>query len=222
MTLTARSLKRLDGVHPDLVRVVERAAATTSQPFQVIEGVRSLARQRQLVNRGASKTLNSRHLSGHAVDLMAMIGTRVSWEVPLYYRIADAMKEAARDLGVPLEWGGDWASFFDGPHFQLPWSTYPKSANPARAAAPPDVSERAETRASRVLAIGDRGAAVRTLQDSLSRLGFALVQDGVFGPQTRRAVKAFQAFAGLAVDGIFGPVSARALRLALKRRVRPD
>lgn len=218
MNLTARSHKRLIGVHPDLVRVVEQAAGTTSQPFQVNEGVRSLARQRQLIKRGASKTLNSRHLSGHAVDLVAMIGSRVAWEVPLYYRIADAMKAAAQDLNIPLEWGGDWSSFFDGPHFQLPWASYPKSTNPALTAAPPDVPERAEVLAGKRLAIGDRGEAVQTLQDRLSRLGFDAVADGAFGPKTRAAVQRFQASMGIASDGIVGPVTARALRLARKRR----
>jgi peptidoglycan L-alanyl-D-glutamate endopeptidase CwlK len=218
MNLTARSRKRLTGVHPDLVRVVETAARTTSQPFQVIEGLRSLARQRQLVKRGASKTLNSRHLSGHAIDLVAMIGRRVSWEVPLYYRVADAMKAAAQDLTIPLEWGGDWSSFFDGPHFQLPWDAYPKTANPTLMSAPPAVSERADARAGKRLVIGDRGDAVRTLQEQLSRLGFDLVADAAFGPKTRAAVQGFQTRAGLTADGIVGPLTARALRLALKHR----
>jgi peptidoglycan L-alanyl-D-glutamate endopeptidase CwlK len=218
MNLTARSQKRLAGVHPDLVRVVDQATGITSQPFQVIEGLRSLARQRQLVKRGASKILNSRHLSGHAVDLMAMIGSRVSWEVPLYYRIADAMKAAAQDLSIPLEWGGDWSSFFDGPHFQLPWDAYPKSANPALMSAPAAVTDRAEGLAGKRLVIGDRGAAVQRLQDQLIRLGFDLVPDGAFGPKTRAAVQAFQTRAGLTADGIVGPLTARALRLALKRR----
>lgn len=218
MNLTARSRRRFTGVHPDLVRVVEKAAGITAQPFQVIEGLRSLARQHQLVKRGASKTLNSRHLSGHAVDLVAMIGNRVSWEVPLYYRIADTMKAAAQDLNIPVEWGGDWRSFFDGPHFQLPWIDYPKSVNPALLSAPPAVPERADVLAGKRLVIGDRGEAVRSLQEQLSRLGFDLAADTAFGPKTRAAVQGFQARAGLTADGIVGPFTARALRLALKSR----
>ncbi|MEP1931959.1 MAG: M15 family metallopeptidase [Roseibium sp.] len=148
MKLTTTSLKRLKGVHPDLVRIVKRAAEITQQPFQVTEGLRSLARQRQLVRRGASKTLNSRHLSGHAVDVVAKVGPRISWEVPLYYAIADAMKQAATELGIAVEWGGDWRSFFDGPHFQLPWKTYPKSNNPALKKPAPDITPAACSGAS--------------------------------------------------------------------------
>ena len=92
------------------------------QDFTVIEGIRSLERQEKLVVSGASKTMNSRHLTGHAVDI---IPYPVSWDWPLYYPIADAMKSAAKELNVDLEWGGDWTSFKDGPHWQLSWKTYP-------------------------------------------------------------------------------------------------
>ena len=77
MKLTQRSLKRLEGVHPDLARIVKRAAEITGQPFQITEGLRSKSRQRELVRRGASKTMRSRHLTGHAVDVVAMIGGRI-------------------------------------------------------------------------------------------------------------------------------------------------
>ena len=123
--LSKRSLSRLDGVHPDLVRVVKRAIELTPIDFGVTEGLRTLERQKELVAKGASQTMNSRHLTGHAVDLVAFIGPRISWEWPLYESIALAVKEAARQEGVPIEWGGDWRSFKDGPHFQLPWSEYP-------------------------------------------------------------------------------------------------
>jgi peptidoglycan L-alanyl-D-glutamate endopeptidase CwlK len=69
--------------------------------------------------------MRSRHLTGHAVDLGALIGGQVRWDWPLYYKIADAMKRAAKELGIPIEWGGDWQKFKDGPHFQLPWKEYP-------------------------------------------------------------------------------------------------
>lgn len=118
--LGKRSRSRLGGVHPDLVKVVERAIELTSVDFTVLEGRRSRERQRKLYESGASQTLNSRHLTGHAVDLGAYVDDRVSWDWPLYYKIADAMKEAARELKVPVEWGGDWTSFKDGPHYQLP------------------------------------------------------------------------------------------------------
>ncbi|MFD2112574.1 M15 family metallopeptidase [Thiorhodococcus fuscus] len=123
--LGARSLLRLRGIHPDLVRVVKRAIEITDVDFTVLEGVRSAARQRQLVASGASRTLRSRHLTGHAVDLGAYVGGHVRWDWPLYYSIESAMKQAAKDVGVNIEWGGDWTSFKDGPHWQLPWAQYP-------------------------------------------------------------------------------------------------
>jgi len=101
------------------------AIGVTPIDFSVLEGVRSLERQQQLYNSGASHTLNSRHLTGHAVDLGAYINGSIDWSWPLYDKIADAMKEASRVLGVPIEWGGDWKTLKDGPHFQLPWSSYP-------------------------------------------------------------------------------------------------
>jgi len=123
--LGKRSLQRLEGVHPDLVRVVKRAITLTPVDFTVLEGVRTVARQKQLVAAGASKTMNSRHLTGHAVDLGAYVGGSVRWDWPLYHKIAAAVKEAARLEGVPIEWGGDWRTFKDGPHWQLPWREYP-------------------------------------------------------------------------------------------------
>jgi peptidoglycan L-alanyl-D-glutamate endopeptidase CwlK len=124
--LDARSEERLKGVHPDLVKVVKLAALTVPVKFTVLEGLRSVTRQRQLVASGASQTMRSRHLTGHAVDI-APLGAngQVSWDWPLYYRLEPAMKQAATELGVPIEWGGDWASFKDGPHWQLPWGAYP-------------------------------------------------------------------------------------------------
>lgn len=185
--LTKSSLKRLEGVHPDLVRVVKRAAEASGVAFQVTEGVRTLARQRALMKAGSSKTLKSRHLVapngyGHAVDLVAMIGGRVSWEEPLYHRIADAMKDAAFLLRVPIEWGGDWRTFFDGPHFQLPWATYPGAGLGEAAPEPPAPAELA------TLMPGSKGEAVAALQADLVALGAALKADGDFGPKTRAAV----------------------------------
>ena len=122
--LSRRSKKALKGVHPDLVAVVKLAIQLTEVDFMVTSGVRSVKRQRALFESGASKTMNSRHLTGHAVDLAAWVGG-VKWDWPLYYRIADAMKLAAATLGVDIEWGGDWKRFKDGPHFQLSWKEYP-------------------------------------------------------------------------------------------------
>lgn len=123
--LGAKSKERLKGVHPDLVRVVERAIQLTEVDFTVLEGLRTVARQQQLVKSGASKTMRSRHLTGHAVDLAAVIDGEVRWDWPLYHKIAKAVKQAAAELKVPIEWGGDWRTFKDGPHWQLPWKKYP-------------------------------------------------------------------------------------------------
>ena len=124
--LGARSLGRLEGVHPDLVRIVKTAAAMSNLDFTVLEGVRTLERQRQLVAEGASKTLKSRHLTGHAVDLAPMIGGKISWDWPLYNRLAKIVKAAAAVERLPLQWGGDWRTFKDGPHWELPWAFYPR------------------------------------------------------------------------------------------------
>lgn len=123
--LGAASRGRLSRVHADLARVVERAIAVSEVDFRVLEGVRSLARQKALVAAGASRTLNSRHLTGHAVDLGALVNGRIAWDWPLYGRIAAAMKRAAAELAVPIVWGGDWPRFRDGPHFELPRAAYP-------------------------------------------------------------------------------------------------
>ena len=123
--LSRRSRDRLVGVHPDLVRVVEAAIARTPVDFMVTEGLRTPLRQAALVRAGASRTLNSRHLTGHAVDVCALVDGKVRWDWPLYPRIAGAFKAAAMALDVPIVWGGDWPRLRDGPHFELDRSRYP-------------------------------------------------------------------------------------------------
>lgn len=123
-SLGPRSVMRLKGVHPDLVKVVQHAIEITEVDFTVLEGLRTLERQRELVKAGASQTLKSRHLTGHAVDLAAWVDDQVNWSWPLYSKIAKAMKTAAADLGVDITWGGDW-KMKDGPHFELSWKSYP-------------------------------------------------------------------------------------------------
>lgn len=124
--LGAGSRARLKGVHPDLVKVVERAIQLTKQDFVVFEGLRTIQKQREYFNKGFSKTMRSRHLTGHAVDLVPYIKGKPVWSWPHIYPIAEAMKTAANELGIVIEWGGDWRSFKDGPHYQLPWRLYPK------------------------------------------------------------------------------------------------
>lgn len=126
IVLGQRSLSRLEGVHPDLVRVVKRAAAMSSLDFTVLEGLRTLDKQKQLMAIGATKTMNSRHLTGHAVDLAPMVGGTVRWDWPLFHQLAPVVKAAAKAENVPLQWGGDWRTFKDGPHWELPWKQYPK------------------------------------------------------------------------------------------------
>lgn len=123
--LGRRSKQRLEGLHSDLVKVVEKAITITGVDFSVLEGRRTEDRQRELFTAGASTTMRSRHLTGHAVDLGAYVGGTIAWDWPLYDKIGAAMKLAAIELGIKIEWGGDWITFRDGPHFQLPWAEYP-------------------------------------------------------------------------------------------------
>lgn len=149
--LSKKSLSRLEGVHDDLVRVVKRAIEFTQIDFTVLEGVRSKARQAQLVASGASKTMDSRHLTGHAVDLAAYVAGSPRWDWPLYHKLAEAVQQAAIELGTPVVWGGVWdkllndlgdtedevaqyvvrrkalgkKAFIDGPHFELSRKEYP-------------------------------------------------------------------------------------------------
>jgi peptidoglycan L-alanyl-D-glutamate endopeptidase CwlK len=123
--LGLRSCERLHTIHPDLRAVVEKAIQDTEVDFTVLEGFRTLERQKKLVEAGSSWTMNSRHLTGHAVDLGAWVDGQVDWSWPLYYKIADAMKKAAEELNVSIVWGGDWVSVKDGPHFELDREFYP-------------------------------------------------------------------------------------------------
>lgn len=145
--LSKRSLSRLEGVNEQLVEVVKEAITLTKIDFGVTEGLRTLEKQKELVASGASKTMKSKHLTGHAVDLVAYLGSRVSWELTLYDDIADAMKTAAMIHDAKIRWGAAWhiddiaewdgtmqeatdsyialrrsqgrRPFIDGPHFEM-------------------------------------------------------------------------------------------------------
>ena len=145
--LSSRSEAKLEGLDPRLVAVVKAAIHVSKIDFGVICGMRTVEEQRELVEKGASQTMKSKHLQGYAVDLMAYIGSRGSWELNLYDDIADAMAEAAREVDVPIRWGAAWnvpniaqfsgdmedamnyyiderrsqnrRPFIDGPHFEL-------------------------------------------------------------------------------------------------------
>jgi peptidoglycan L-alanyl-D-glutamate endopeptidase CwlK len=117
--LGAKSKEKLQGVDIRLVRLVEQAIKETTVDFTVLEGLRTPERQQQLVNDGFSQTLKSKHLTGHAVDLVAIVNGKISWDKEHYPEIARAMKKAAAEQQVKIRWGGDFKTFFDGPHFEL-------------------------------------------------------------------------------------------------------
>lgn len=119
------SNNNLRGVHPHLINVVHLALEITDIDFCVIEGVRDISRQRKMVLTGKSQTLNSRHLTGHAVDLAPWINQSIRWDNWNAFKvIADAMKIAAEKLTIPIVWGGDWKTLKDGPHFELSRKSY--------------------------------------------------------------------------------------------------
>ena len=117
--LSEKSLQRLSGVHPDLQAVVKRAIEITPVDFLVIEGLRTKARQAYLLDAGKSRTMNSYHLTGHAVDIAPIIDGKVSWDWKYFHPLAAAMRQAAEELNVKITWGGSWKTFPDGPHFQI-------------------------------------------------------------------------------------------------------
>lgn len=145
-SLSELSLNRLKGVNPDLVQVVKRAIEITGVDFRVQEGLRTIEQQREYVRQGKSQTMNSRHLTGHAVDLVAIVDGQVSWNFNYYYTIAQAIAKASTELGVSVRWGGAWTNitnkngtpqewvkaykaerkklgkkeFLDGVHFEIP------------------------------------------------------------------------------------------------------
>lgn len=118
-----RSEQRLDGVHPDLVRVVRRALELSAVDFSVAEGLRTLERQRELFAKKLSKTMNSRHLTGHAVDLYPVTRLAEDWTPADFAPIVKAMRTAAQELGIPVVHGADWG--WDHPHHELDRKAYP-------------------------------------------------------------------------------------------------
>lgn len=166
--LSNKSLGLMQGLHPDLVKVIKRAIEITPIDFTVLEGMRTLERQKRLVASGASQTMNSRHLTGHAIDIAPLKNGVVTWDWPLYHQLAKAVKQAAKDVGVTIEWGGDWKKFKDGPHWQLPFAKYPKTiaqknAQPlAIASAVPAPAETDGEAATKAIAVGGSGVASGT------------------------------------------------------------
>lgn len=120
-----KSKDKLQGVNPDLVKVIYRALELSEVDFGITEGVRTRERQEYLYNSGKSKTMNSRHLTGKAVDVVAFINGVVSWDLKEYAKINEAFQKASLELGIPIIWGGSWKSFVDGVHFELDRRVYP-------------------------------------------------------------------------------------------------
>lgn len=131
MQLSKVELARLDKAHPDLRKVVLEAARITTVPFAIGEVARSVEKQKANVAAGVSWTMNSRHIIApdgwaYAVDIMPLgPNGKASWAWPLYYKLAPIIKQAAKNVNIPVEWGGDWKKTKDGPHWQLPWKLYP-------------------------------------------------------------------------------------------------
>ena len=149
--LGKKSLSALDGVHPDLVKCVKYALSVSDLDFRVTEGLRTEKRQKELKDSGASKTMNSRHLTGHAIDIAPIVNGAIRWDWPLFYKLAEAMQLASQHYRVPIIWGGVWdlpmteygdpedamlayaarrkaagkKAFTDGPHFELCRKRYP-------------------------------------------------------------------------------------------------
>lgn len=116
---SASSLKKLEGVHPKLVCIALEAIQLSTVDFKITEGLRTFERQKELVARGASKTMKSKHLNGRAIDVAAIVNGTVNWNNAFYAKIRDAMFEAACNQGVEIVWGGDWKGFVDACHFEL-------------------------------------------------------------------------------------------------------
>lgn len=172
--LTAQDKAKLKGLHPDLQKVILEYERSGTIPIRILEGMRTLARQKALLKQGATTTLRSRHLTGHAIDIAPLDGKNPSFVWALYYPLAKEIKAAAKRVGVPLEWGGDWVKFKDGPHWQLPWKKYPAvmAANLTGALeGEPQMGEQDLTenyykgRQSAVIGVSGAGGAATALQD---------------------------------------------------------
>lgn len=175
LKLTTKDRARLKGVHPDLVKVVEKYLEIGKVPIIVIEGLRTLANQKKYLARGATTTLRSRHLTGHAIDIGPKDSPLSHW--PPYYKIAEDMKKAAKLVGVQIEWGGDWKSFKDGPHWQLPWKKYPASMPKevqSFANLSPDTEGASAVRKASMFGVGGFSGSGVAIGDTMSTISDAL------------------------------------------------
>lgn len=127
MHFDPRTAEHMQGVHPDLVRLFQTFQPPL--PIKVVDGIRTVDEQQEMVATGASKTMNSRHLTGHAVDFAVFDNSgRFVKVIEPYAVVAKALKAHAKRLGIAIDWGGDWDSPNDGMHIQLSWDAYPLAA----------------------------------------------------------------------------------------------
>jgi N-acetyl-anhydromuramyl-L-alanine amidase AmpD len=152
--------------------------------------------------------MKSRHITGHAVDIAPVIDGQPSWSWPLYYKLAPQVKAAAKAVGVPIEWGGDWKSFKDGPHWQLPWSY-----DTSKATMPLESPRKPADEPNEVLRRGSSGERVKALQGALREQGYTIDVDGDFGERTAYVVSNFQKSNHLVADSIVGPKTLKLLGL---------
>ena len=120
-----RSLSNLQGVHPDLQKLMHASITDAPHDFTITEGLRSSTRQQKLVDEGKSTTLRSRHITGHAIDLAVIRGGKAIWDIQEYQELALHIKAKAKELGIPIVWGGDWKTFVDAVHYELDRKVYP-------------------------------------------------------------------------------------------------
>lgn len=126
--LDKTSLARLKGVHDDLVQVAKHAhqlATEKGLDFRITEGLRTIETQREYVRRGASRTMNSRHLTGHAFDFVPIVDGKPNFKWPAFWPLVPLFERAAYELGVEIQCGARWTKFPDGPHVELSRKVYP-------------------------------------------------------------------------------------------------
>jgi peptidoglycan L-alanyl-D-glutamate endopeptidase CwlK len=120
-----KSLEKLSTVHPDLQKLFKQAITSSPLDFSITEGIRSLERQKELVAAKKSQTMNSRHLSGKAVDIAVFVDGKLTWDLKYYKIVTDHIKVVAKLNDVAIVCGIDWKSFVDGPHIELDKKLYP-------------------------------------------------------------------------------------------------
>ena len=122
--LSSRSIRNLSGVHPLLCTLAYMSLSRSPFDFGITSGVRTVEQQKELVAAGRSQTMKSNHLTGHAFDIVVYVDGKVTWDLKFYEAVSEVIKECAAEIDESVQWGGDWTSFIDGPHFQLDPNQY--------------------------------------------------------------------------------------------------